>query len=115
VTRSTVLDTARSYENQLLSKASADASSSINTAQSERARLVNDVQSQADRFNEVLPRFRANPNLFVQQRLNDTFGRILTNVQDKVLVPDSSNGKSIEMRYLLNRELPKPRTNAPAM
>jgi modulator of FtsH protease HflK len=113
VTRSKVLNDARSYENQTLSKASADAGSRINSAHSDRVRVVNDIKSQAERFKDVLPRYRANPALFVQQRLVDTLGRVLTNVQDKILIPESVDGKSKEMRYHFNRELRVPGTNAP--
>ena len=113
VMRSTVLGQAHGYENQVVSKASADAESRINSAQSERARAVSDMASQAQRFTELLPRYQANPTLFVQQRLVDTVGRVLTNVQDKILVPNSSDANRRQMRYLFNRELPKPRTNAP--
>jgi len=111
VTRSKTLNDARSYENQVLSKANADAASRINRAESERVQLVNNITAEAERFNELLPKYRANPNLFVQQRLTETLGRVFTNVQDKIMVPESVDGKSMELRYLLNRELPKPKTD----
>lgn len=108
--RSKLLNDARSYENQVLSKASADTESRINLAESDRARLVNDVASQAQRFAEILPNYEANPNLFVQQRLADTLGRVLTNVQDKVFLPQRADGKPRELWLQLNREpvTPKP-------
>ena len=109
VTRNKVLNDARSHENQVLSKASADAQSRINLAESERASLVADVSSRADQFQELLPKYRANPSLFVQQRLTETVGRVLTNAQDKIFVPESADGKPKELRYLINRELPKPK------
>jgi membrane protease subunit HflK len=110
VGRSKVLNDARSYENQVLSKASADSRGRINLAESDRARLVQDVHSQAERFNELLPKYRANPNLFVQQRLTETLGRIYTNVQDKIFVTESPDGNPKELRYLFNREPAKPKT-----
>jgi hypothetical protein len=72
--------------------------------------LVNEVASQAQRFSEILPNYEANPNLFVQQRLNETLGRVLTNVQDKIFLPQRADGKSRQLRLLLNREpvTPKP-------
>ncbi len=110
VNRSKVLNEARSHQNQVVSKASADSQSRTNAAESDRVRLVNEVSSRADQFTKLLPRYRENPSLFVQQRLTDALGRIFTNVQDKILVPESANGKPLELRYLLNRELPKPKT-----
>ena len=107
VTRSKVLNVARSSENQVTNKASADAASLINLAQSDRARLVGDVGAQAERFQEILPQYQDHPALFVQQRLADTLGRVLTNVQDKIFVAESADGKPKELRLLLNREVPK--------
>ena len=74
------------------------------------ARLVNDVASQADRFNDVVPKYRANPDLFVQQRLSETLGRVLPNVRDKIFLTEGADGKSKELRLLLNREPPKAKT-----
>lgn len=107
VKRGKVLQDARSYENLVRSRSSAEAQSRINTAESERVLLVSDVRSQADRFRELLPKYNANPNLFVQQRLTETLGRVLTNVQDKIFLTESMDGKEKELRLLLNREAPK--------
>ena len=112
VTRSKVLNEAHSYENQVLSKANADAASRINQAESERVQRVNEVASRAEQFKALLPNYSANPKLFVQQRLTETLGRVLTNVQDKILVPEDADGSRMEMRYLFNRELPKPKQEA---
>jgi len=110
VTRSKVLNEARGSENQVTNKASADAESRINLAQSDRARLVSDVGAQAERFQEILPQYQDHPALFAQQRLTETLGRVLTNVQDKIFLADSADGKPKELRLLLNREVPKPVT-----
>jgi len=110
ISRNKVLNDARSQENQLLSKATADSKSRINLAESDRARLVAEVSSRAEQFQELLPQFHANPTLFVQQRLNETLGRSLTNVQDKIIIPPSIDGRPKELRLNLNREPLKPKT-----
>jgi membrane protease subunit HflK len=110
VMRSKVLNEARSYENQVTNKAGADAESLINLAQSDRARLVSDVAAQAERFQEILPQYQRHPALFEQQRLTETLGKVLTNVLDKIFLAESADGKPRELRLLLNRELPKPKT-----
>ena len=113
VNRSKALNDASSHQNQVLSKASADAESLVNIAQSERTRLVADVTSRADQFQDLLPKYLENPRLFVQQRLTETLGRVFTNAQDKILVPESVDGSSKELRYLFNRELARPKTEEP--
>jgi membrane protease subunit HflK len=107
VTRSKVLNDARSYENQVLSKASADAESRVNLAQSDRNRLVTEMKSQAERFKDLLPQYQANPALFKQQRLIETMGRVMTNLQDKIYLSESADGRQKQLRLLLNREPPK--------
>lgn len=114
VMRDKMLRDALSSENQVLSKASADAQSRTNSAEAERSRLVNDVRSQADRFNDLLPKFRASPSLFAQKRLTETFARVFTNAQDKIFVTSGDTGAGgayagKELRFLFNRERPKPK------
>lgn len=110
VTRNKVLDDARSYQNQVLSRANADSQSRINAAESERTRLVAEVSSRADQFNELLPKYRANPELFVQKRLQESLATALPGVQEKIYLTESGNGQPKELRLLLNREPPKPKT-----
>ena len=108
--RDKILSEARSYENQTVSRAGADASASVNIAQSDRTLLVEAVAADAARFKGVLAKYEGNPNLFMQQHLVQTMGRVLTNVSEKVYLPDRADGKSRELRLLLNREPPKPKT-----
>ena len=62
------------------------------------------MAAQAKRFQEILPQYQDHPALFAQQRLTETLGRVLTNVQDKIFVAESADGKPKELRLLLNRE-----------
>lgn len=107
--RSKTLDEAKSVANQTLSKASADAAARVNRAEVDRALYVNDVTSRAKQFEQLLPKYRANPKLFVEQRYTETIGRVFTNVQDKIMIPESTAGNAKEVRYLLNREIPVPK------
>jgi membrane protease subunit HflK len=113
VKRGKVLNEARSYEAQVMSKASAESQSRINAAESDRVRLVNDLRSQAERFNELLPRFKENPELFAEQRWSEVVSRILTNAQDKIYITTGPNDKPKELRLLLNREPPKKTAEEP--
>ena len=111
--RQKLLEDAHSYEAQVSSKAGADAQSAINFAESERSRLVNETSSQAARFNDLLPKFRQNPSLFIQQRLTEVLGRVMTNAQDKIFVtdgPSGAGGNPKEFRLLLNRPPPSQKT-----
>ena len=106
-TRGRVLNEARTYENTALSKAGADAASRINAAESERTRFVKGMESDAERFRELLPMYLTNRDLIVQQRLTETIARVMTNAQDKYFLPDNPEGRARELRLLLNREPPR--------
>lgn len=105
--RSTLRNAALSFANQATNRANADASSIVNTAESERTRYVEDVAADAERFQGLLPKFQSNPDLFIQQRLVETMGRVFTNAQDKLFLPRRADGQTRELRLLLNREPPK--------
>jgi modulator of FtsH protease HflK len=105
INRNNELNKARTYENQTISKATADSKSRINLAESDRVRLVADISSRADQFEKLLPKYKENPGLFVHQRWTEALGRSLTNVQDKIFL---AGGR--ELRLNLNREPQKPKT-----
>jgi membrane protease subunit HflK len=102
--RDKVINEARTIENQVLSKAGADAAGLTNAAASEAVWLVENLKAEASRFNDLLPKYRENPRLFTQLRLTETMGHVMTNVQDKIFLSDSPDGKTRELRLLLNRE-----------
>jgi len=108
--RNKVLNDAHSYENQVLSQAGAQATSITNAAESARTRYVQSITAEAKRFGDLLPKYESNPSLFAQQILMQTMGQVLTNVQDKIFLPERADGKPRELRLMLNREPPQPKT-----
>lgn len=99
------LNAALSEANQTTNRASADAQGRIDAAQKDRARLVKDIAGEAQRFNDVLPKYNENPKLFVQQRLTATLATVLTNAQEKIFLT-TGNGQK-ELRMLLKPEMRK--------
>ncbi|MGA2865019.1 MAG: protease modulator HflK [Verrucomicrobiota bacterium] len=112
VKRSRLITDARGYEIQTTNRASAEATSRVKLAESERARFVADISSRAKQFQELLPKYNEHPSLFVQQRLAEALGRALTNVQDKLFLTESAEGQPKELRLMLNREPAKPKAEA---
>ena len=109
VNRSKMLNEARSYENQITNKANAEASAAVSIAESDRTRMVKSVAADATRFQGLRSKYESNPDLFRQQQMVQTMSRVLTNASEKIYVPSRADGKSRELRLLLNREPPKPR------
>ena len=70
--RSKLLNDAHGYENQVTNNASAQAAAVTNEAATASANYVKYAQADAKRFNDLLPQYRANPELFVQFYVSDT-------------------------------------------
>jgi membrane protease subunit HflK len=106
--RSKELNDARTYENQTISKARAEAESRRNAGETERTRLVEFVAAEVERFTNNLPAWRGNVELFKQQRQTEALRTIFTNAQEKVAASDRGGpGRTLWLQ--INREPPKPR------
>ncbi len=110
INRDKLLQEASTYTNQVLTAAGATSNSIVNLADTRRTVYLSDVASLATNFVNILPRYETNADVFVQQRFNETMARVLTNVQEKIYVPESVNGKTRDLWLMLNREPPKPST-----
>ena len=107
-----LINDALGEENRILSQAGAQASSITNAAESARTRFVTSIESDAGAFLQLLPKYQANPNLFAQLELTKAMTVVLTNVQDKIYLPQRADGKPRELRLMLNREPPQPKSAA---
>jgi len=110
--RSKLLDDARSYQNKVLSESTAQSVTITNLAATDRDNYVKSLKADAKRFTDLLPEYEKYPNLFSQQQLVLAMGQILTNVQDKMFLPEREDGKPRELRLMLNREPPQKKSAA---
>jgi membrane protease subunit HflK len=110
--RDKLINDALSEQNRIASQAGAAAASITNAAESARTRYVTAIESDAAAFTELLPKYTGNPNLFAQLELAKAMTQILTNVQDKIFLPQRADGKPRELRLMLNREPPQPKSAA---
>lgn len=97
-------------ENRISSQADSQAASITNAAESARTRYVTAIASESEAFTQLLPRYQSDPNLFAQMELAKAMSQVLTNVQDKIFMARRADGKTRELRLMLNREptLPNP-------
>lgn len=108
-TRTRKINEAQAYANQVLSQAEATAAVTTNQAAAETARMLAALRGDARRFEDLLPKYEANPALFMEAQFVETMSRLLTNAVEKVFVSERRDGKPREFRVLLNREPLKPR------
>jgi membrane protease subunit HflK len=104
------INDANAYRDKTLLAAAAQASAITTQATAASANYVKAIQADAKAFTDVLPAFEANRNLFAQQKVAETMALVLTNVQDKIFLPERADGQSRELRLMLNREPPQPKS-----
>ena len=95
---------ARSYASKMLLEAQGEAEGRINAGKTDRTRLVQTLEGDADYFKNQLPYYQRNPDLFIRQRQTVALQRVLTNAQDKFFLPNRADGQPRELRLQLNRE-----------
>ena len=108
VRRSKDLNEARTHENQTISKARAEGEARRSFGEAERTRLVEFIAAEVERFTNNLPAYRANRDLFTQQRQAEVMRIVYTNAQEKLVSPARGAGLARELRLQINREPPKP-------
>ena len=101
-------DDAQAYANRVMSTSQGEAAALVNQGKTEANRMIQQVASDAQYFQDQLPNFNANPGLFRARLQAEAMTRILTNIQDRVFaLPTSPDGERSELRVLLN---PPPRS-----
>ena len=113
VKRDQNINAARSYENEVLSKARGEAASRINAGETEKTRLVEFVAAEAKKFSDLLPEYRKDPELFFRLRQTETLARVMANAQEKIFLAARPDGKPRELRITLGREPEKRAIPAP--
>lgn len=113
VQRSKELNDARSYENQTVTRARAESEARRNLGEAERARLVQFVAAEVERFTNNLPAFRANRELFTRQRQSEVLRIVFTNAAEKTVVPQRGDGAKRTVWLQLNREPVQPKALPP--
>lgn len=101
---------ALSYTNTILSKARAQAQGLTNAAQRDAIEMIAKVRAEETNFICQLPQYETNSALFTQIRQLEVLNLVLSNAQERIFLPARHDGKTRELRLLLNRE-PKTENN----
>jgi membrane protease subunit HflK len=107
-----ILD-AEAYARGATNKAVGEASAIIRDGVTTSNFLVQTVAAEAQRFNDLLPRYRSNPELFKQRLLAEAAQRVLTNAQYKLFLPERADGKPRQLRLQLSKEPEVPTKEKP--
>ena len=106
--RSQKINEARAYASQVTLKAVGEAQAIVSAGISSSNQLVLAVAAEAQSFNDQLPQFERNPQLFARRMLDQTLEIVMAGAQDKFLLPPHPENSPRELRLQLNREPVKP-------
>lgn len=104
-----IMSEAQSYANEALSRAQGEAASRIGVAESDRTRLVEAVAAEAKRFQDVLPEYRANPELFTEFWRARSVQQVFTNAEERIYLPSREDGRPRTLWLPLSRAPLKPK------
>lgn len=101
---SKLVEDARGYYDEITLRARGEAQAVLNNAMAQSNRFVQNVNSLAQSFTDMLPEYEKDPWLFRSRLLTARMERVLTNVQEKIFLPDVAPGQTRELRLQLSRE-----------
>ena len=101
--KDSAINNARGYANNILTKAMGESNTVVNAGNTDRARLLSDLESEANAVTNLLSAYHNNGRLFYERQLADTMQRVLTNAQEKFYLPAMTDGARRELRLLLSK------------
>jgi membrane protease subunit HflK len=78
--------------------------SKIAAARAYRTRVVSDAKANADYLRELLPQYKEHPELVLQDIYQRAIAQVMDNVDEKIVIQPSVDGKPREIRILINRD-----------
>lgn len=88
----------------LVAQLSGQVQSKIAAARAYRTTVVSDAKANADYLRELLPQYREHPKLVLQDIYQRAIGQVLADADEKIIIQPSEDGKSRELRVLINRD-----------
>lgn len=102
--RSKTINDADGEANRVVALAAGEAQGIIDSAHADASRLTNSVAADARYFQDQLKYYRENPPLVINRLQAEYLGRIMTNVNTKIVQIQPGKDNRHEMRLLLSRE-----------
>jgi len=100
---------AQSAATEMLNRARGEYQLILNRGLTRSNQIVQAVAAESRAFLDQLPHYQRDPRLFEDRLLAQTMERVLTNVQDKFLLPTRPDGLPRELRLQLNKEPEAPK------
>jgi membrane protease subunit HflK len=74
----------------------------ISEARAYRTKVVEDARSNAEYMQSLLPEYRKRPQLVIQKIYQDAIEEVMANADEKIFAQRDADGKSDEVRFMIN-------------
>jgi membrane protease subunit HflK len=101
---SSQINEAEAQAEEMVITARSQAQQIINEGMTRSNQVITSVEADAQSFSKQLPYYREDPQLFKRRLLTEKLESVMTNARDKFYIPTRNDGKTRELRILLNRE-----------
>ncbi|HPO68873.1 MAG TPA: SPFH domain-containing protein [Anaerohalosphaeraceae bacterium] len=91
-------------QEEYVAKLSGQVQSKISEARAYRTRVVEDAKANAEYLRQLLPEYRKHPELVLQKIYQDAVEQVLAGADEKILIQPSVEGRSRELRVMINRD-----------
>ena len=91
-------------QEDLVKDLSGQVQSKIAAARAYRTSVVSDAHANADYLRELLPEYKNHPELVLQEIYQRAIAQVLSEADEKIVIQPSTDGKSREIRVLINRD-----------
>lgn len=105
------INTARAYAQETMRQAVGDSNAVVSAAIGRSKNLVQSVEAEASYFNDQLPHYLTNRDLYTRRFLIETMRDTLTSAQRVIYLPDNTGKEPRELRLLLSKEPQKLKTS----
>jgi membrane protease subunit HflK len=100
-------------QEELVAQLAGQTQTLIAEARAYRTRVVEEAKANAEYLKNLLPEYQKRPKLVLQKIYQDAIQDVLGNAEEKIIIHPSPDGKSREIRVLINRD-PQVKRNKPA-
>lgn len=91
-------------QEEYVAKLSGQVQSKISEARAYRTRVVEDAKANAEYLRQLLPEYQKHPELVLQKIYQDAVEQVLAGADEKILIQPSAEGRSRELRVMINRD-----------
>jgi len=97
-------DLSQQQQEDLVAQLSGQSQTLISEARAYRTRIVEEAKANAEYLKNLLPEYKKRPELILQKIYQDAVQEVLAGADEKIFIQPAQDGKSREIRIMINRD-----------